>query len=47
MKTPHNNANNEAIQSTRKRKTGMAIENGQQLRPETELLNKQSKMQSA
>ena len=42
ISTLHNTANNESIQSTKKRKTGMAFDSEQQLRPEREFLNKQS-----
>lgn len=41
IRIQHNSANNEVIQTTKERKTGMTSYSGKQLRPETEFLNKQ------
>jgi len=40
IRIQHTSANNEVIQTTKGRKTGMAFDNGQQLKPERECLNK-------
>jgi hypothetical protein len=42
IRTQHNSAKNEVVKTTKERRTGMAFDSEQQLKPEREFLNKQS-----